>query len=188
MKQRHTTHIAVVGVLVALVIAILAAIGWTIYWANQPNITTVSTPTYAAPTIPEQQPFVTPYFSTLIPADYKTQDNSNSSNPGSLQILAYGSGAQHTDIGFTSNVLSDDGIYGVAEYKMRRTEGSGYSLVPPDGFGGADYVFRKTGADPEMTAFITHNNRYLIVAITGATESLQAEQLQRIITSLEWNS
>lgn len=187
MKQQNTTRTIVVGVLLILIAAIVAVIAWTIYWANQPNITTISAPSIPAPQEPEQQPFVTPFFTTLIPAGYKTQDNSNSSNPNSVQILAFGSGAQHTDIGFTSNLMPNDGIYGVAEYKMRRTEGSGYTLVPPDGFGEAEYVFRKRGTEPEMTAFVVHDNRYLIIAVTGATESLQAEQLQRILTSLKWN-
>jgi hypothetical protein len=139
-------------------------------------------------TLPKDQPLTTPLFTTVVPPDYKITDNSNSNTPNKVQIVAYGSGSDQTNIGFTSDMLPSDGIYGVADYKMRRTETSGYTLVPPDGFAGAEYVFRKSTEQPEMTAFVLNGDRYLSIAITGGTESLQAEQLQRILTSLVWKT
>lgn len=187
MKQTNTARIVTIGILSVLILAIVIMVGRIIYWANQPSVTSISSPTVRI-TEPELQPtpLDTPFFSTLIPAGYTTQNNSNPDDPTSLQLLAYKTGVNGTDIGFTSNLLPSDGIYGIADYKLRRSEGSGYSLIPPDGFSGAEYVFRKTKEKPEMTAFIVHENRYLTVAITGGTESLQAEQLQQVLANLSW--
>lgn len=187
MKQPNNARIVTIAVLSVLILAVVIMIVRLIFWANQPSGTTINIPTVRV-SKPEPQPISldTPYFSTLIPAGYSTQDNSDPNNPSSVQILAYKTGVEGTDIGFTSNSLPSDGIYGVADYKMRRSEGSGYTLIPPDGFGGAEYVFRKTKEKPEMTAFVVHNDRYLTIAVTGGTESLQAEQLQQAVANLTW--
>lgn len=189
MKQDNTSRIITIGVLSVLILAILLMIGWLIYWANQPSVTTINNPVISTTKPdPEPLPLDTAYFSTQLPAGYITRENTNPNNASSVQVLAYKTGVNGTDIGFTSNLLPTGGIYEVADYKLRRSEGSGYSLIPPEGFTGAEYVFRKTGEKPELTAFILYGNRYLIIAITGGTESLQIEQLQQILNDLTWNT
>ena len=189
MNGSRTARTITIIVLLSMIVALLGVIGWIIYWANQPNLTSGTVmPPPPIQALPEDQPLTTPFFSALIPPGYKIDDTSNPNTPDKLQVVVYGSGQDTTNIGFTSNLLPTDGIYGVADYKMRRTETSGYTLVPPDGFTGAEYVFRKSTEQPEMTAFVLNDNRYLSIAITGGTESLQAEQLQRILNSLVWKT
>jgi hypothetical protein len=174
-------------IIVGIVGCVIAGVVRVMTWANAPNVTTIHIPKQIPQSVESTlQPLKTTYYHTVVPADYTIQNNTDPHTPSLTQLLVFGSGALHTQIGFTSNVLPSDGLDGVADYKLRREETSGYTLIPPDGFVTAEYVFRKTGSMPEMIAFALNKDRYLSVAISGGTESLQAEQMQYILKSLTW--
>lgn len=179
--------------LVVLGLLVLGGTAQIVAWANGPNTTRESQigTSQIIPTSKEvnqdQIPLSSTYFTTALPHDFRTV--SSSETAGQLQILTASNTSGGTSIAFTSRPTPPEGIEGVGDYNMRRGEASGYTMVPPDGFGGAaKYVFRKPGTTPEMTAFIPHGSRYLIIAITGGTESLQAEQMQLVLGGLKWST
>ncbi|MGB4762618.1 MAG: hypothetical protein WBP12_04675 [Candidatus Saccharimonas sp.] len=169
-----------------VVISIVAFGTWSfLRWANSPVKqrvinSEVHTSTEAAPSIE----VVTTYFSTRLPADYRTEIAANPNNPEMIQLSAFPTNSGQEIIGITTGLLPVDGLKGVADYIYRTDQASTYTITETDSAAGT-YTFQKHD-DSEVTTFLTNDRRYASITVSSQGSTITGlREIQRLILG-EW--
>lgn len=160
---------------------IMAIIGGWLFsqWASSPSVSIVRSRSTAAPTAsPKYRPITFSTFSTRIPYSLKTRVTQDPKTSSLVSVVVFGSGSSTVQIGITCNVLPPDGFNGIADYNFRRTNTTEYTaLAHPvlDTQGGS--VFQKIQGPTEIAYFMSHNDRYTSIVVTGTESADKARKM-----------
>jgi hypothetical protein len=159
------------------------------HWANQPNSQSASIkePAVVRASQPTNKLLKTSYFSTYLPSNYRIENNTSSSDSGSISILAIDSASTNDQqLAIVSDRLPEYGLKGVSSYNLRITDTTDYAPFHEDSLPAGSTAFQtKTGA-PSYSVFMVSGGRYVIVTVSDGPSSAMLSLLNSVLNNWVW--
>lgn len=174
---------------VVISVAIVVGLGigaWLfLSWANSPARQRVSVGEIPTSMDTTPKDIATDFFATKVPAGYRVQTSTNPSDSDMVQLTAFDTSGNETQIGITTALLSSEQLSGVADYLYRVKRTDIYETVATIGFASDNPTFRKKDGT-EVTTFIVHDQRYASIAISGQAANSATFTKIRTLIAENW--